>query len=353
MVLPKSNISIMMVRNALNYPSTDLGTLCSCGEKYINKWSKYKPVPNPFTNNRPSDWWRGSARNCGISFLQHATIQYMLSSIDSGVEQLPYEPPTGGSVAPYRLGDFAGYSTTALPPIEGGWYEGTYYKNYANIGFACMFGAGSEEDELTISDVFGNQLQNLYYGAALKTSNGTPLWLTSNNTVQNGGNFVEFPTARLVAGSTYYLYQFLSSIRKPSVDTAESAGQFIAIPAIQRQAIKIESSNVDLAIEADRGSNGVVSGNIYIVNRGGYHVYQNVFVQVRYGNKKPEEIMEAGETSISLGNITVQANQSLTVPFSTNTSALPLFNTRGGKVLLYMDGLLKTQSFIPQLAPNS
>ncbi len=30
MTLPDSNISIMDVRNVLGYPSTDLGTLCSC-----------------------------------------------------------------------------------------------------------------------------------------------------------------------------------------------------------------------------------------------------------------------------------------------------------------------------------
>lgn len=30
MILPNSDISIMDVRNALGYPSTDLGTLCSC-----------------------------------------------------------------------------------------------------------------------------------------------------------------------------------------------------------------------------------------------------------------------------------------------------------------------------------
>ena len=54
MILPNSDISIMDVRNALGYPSTDLGTLCSCNK--INMWAKYKPVPYNFTTNRPSEW---------------------------------------------------------------------------------------------------------------------------------------------------------------------------------------------------------------------------------------------------------------------------------------------------------
>lgn len=40
MILPNTDISIMDVRNILGYPSTDLGTLCSCDK--VNKWSRYR-----------------------------------------------------------------------------------------------------------------------------------------------------------------------------------------------------------------------------------------------------------------------------------------------------------------------
>ena len=40
--LGATNISIMDVRNILGYPSTDLGTLCTCNN--INPWSKWKPI---------------------------------------------------------------------------------------------------------------------------------------------------------------------------------------------------------------------------------------------------------------------------------------------------------------------
>lgn len=348
MVLPKSNISIMMVRNALNYPSTDLGTLCSCGEKYINKWSKYKPVPNPFTNNRPSDWWRGSMRNCGIGYLSHFSIHNLISSIDSGVEQLPYDPPHGGSVAPFRLGDFAGYNSEARPPIQGGSHEGTYYKNNPSIGFAALLASGGS-DSLTLSDIFETRLDNMYYGVALKRPDNTLMWITSSSDVKNGGSFIEFPTSNLNADTTYSLYQFLSSYKKPSLSTSESAGTFVAIPGEQKQAIKIMATNVGIyLINLERSSRGVVTGNIRIENKGSFHTFRNIGVHIRYGTSRPEDTLKVGESIVKLDDIEVQMNETKTVPFSSGVNALPDFSTLGGKVFLYMDNQLKAQGFIFQ-----
>ena len=42
MILPSNNISILDVRQVLNEPSTDLGTLCTSNN--INIFSKWKPI---------------------------------------------------------------------------------------------------------------------------------------------------------------------------------------------------------------------------------------------------------------------------------------------------------------------
>lgn len=352
MILPKNNISIMDVRNCIGYPSMDLGTLCSAGEAYINKWSKYKPVHNNFTTNRPADWWKGSMRNCGIEYLQHNSVKNLIDSINSGISQHPYLPPSGGTNSPFRLGDFCGYNSDSLSPIHAGNFEGTYYKNNNNIGFAAMLGAGSAEDELTVNDVFGNQLENMYYAAALQATNGSILWLTCSQDVKNGGSFVTFPTSYLNANTTYYLYQFLSSYLKPSITTSESVGQFIAIPGEQKQIIKIESTNIDISLpDVERSDFGVVSGNIHIVNRGSTTTFTNVGVQIRYGTSKPEDGFKVGETTVKLNNITVTSNQTVTVPFESNVNTLPDFNTQGGKCILYMNNKIQAQTFIPMQAP--
>lgn len=352
MILPKNNISIMDVRNAIGYPSMDLGTLCSAGEKYINKWSKYKPVHANFTTNRSGDWWKGTERNCGISYLQHASIKYLIDSINSGASQHPYLAPSGGINSPFRLGDFCGYNSDSLAPIHAGNFEGTYYKNNNTIGFAAMLGAGSAEDELTVADVFGSQLQNMYYAAALQATNGSILWLTCTTDVKNGGSFVTFPTSYLNANTTYYLYQFLSSYLKPSITTSESAGQFIAIPGEQKQIIKIESTNIDISIEAE-WNNRIVSGTIHIVNRGSTTTFSNVAVHVKYSTSKPEDTMVAGETIIKLSNITVTTNGTTTVPFQSNSNTLPEFTKKGGKCILYMNNKIQAQTFIPMQVPEN
>lgn len=109
MILPTTNISIMMVRNALRYPSTSLGALCGAGSPYVNMWSKYKPVRNAFVSNRPADWWKATYKMCGLDVTGYNTPKA------AGLGNWSYEPPRGGATEPYRLGDFAGYYTEARP----------------------------------------------------------------------------------------------------------------------------------------------------------------------------------------------------------------------------------------------
>ena len=97
MTLGTTDIGIMSVRNVLGYPSTDLGTLCSCGENYINIWSPYKPI-----------------NYNGLTLPD--TMRERLTGFKIVDNYLRYDPPTGGSESPYRLGDFRGYKSDAAKP---------------------------------------------------------------------------------------------------------------------------------------------------------------------------------------------------------------------------------------------
>lgn len=108
MILPNTDISIMAVRNCLGYPSTDLGTLCTCDK--VNMWSRYKPVIyNVDTTNGITDWYKGRYGNCGIK------LQSYNSPLEAGKANWTLERPTGGVTSPYRLGDFRGYNHNAVP----------------------------------------------------------------------------------------------------------------------------------------------------------------------------------------------------------------------------------------------
>ncbi|MCD8270574.1 MAG: hypothetical protein LUD46_20435 [Parabacteroides sp.] len=93
MSLPKTNISIMMVRNALGYPSTDLGTLYTCNKVNIFSWYKPKNYDDPIMPVSARDNMPG---------LKYDTVN----------KQILWDKPKNY----FRLGDFGGYNHDAEPP---------------------------------------------------------------------------------------------------------------------------------------------------------------------------------------------------------------------------------------------
>lgn len=114
MQLGTTDVSILNVRNILGYPSTDLGTLCSCGENYINIWSPYKPIN--YNGLTLSD-----------------TIRNTHSGFKIVNNYLQYDPPVGGSTSPYRLGDFRGYKSDAAKPSNVTEKQDIFVKTTADI----------------------------------------------------------------------------------------------------------------------------------------------------------------------------------------------------------------------------
>lgn len=114
MTLGTTDVSILNVRNILGYPSTDLGTLCSCGENYINIWSPYKPIN--YNGLTLSD-----------------TIRNTYSGFKIVNNYLQYDPPIGGSTSPYRLGDFRGYKSDAAKPSNVTEKQDIFVKQTADI----------------------------------------------------------------------------------------------------------------------------------------------------------------------------------------------------------------------------
>ena len=114
MTLGTTDVSIMSVRNVLGYPSTDLGTLCSCGENYINIWSPYKPI-----------------NYNGLTLPD--TMRERLTGFKIVSNYLQYDPPVGGIESPYRLGDFRGYKSDAAKPSNAIEKQDVFVKTAADI----------------------------------------------------------------------------------------------------------------------------------------------------------------------------------------------------------------------------
>lgn len=112
-------VSIDDVKSVLGESSNDLATLCKSSN--INMWAKYKPTIYP--SNFPSDWYKAGDGNYGLNITvengksnwRDLVAEY--SKINNGYTNL-YARPTGGSTAPYRLGDFRGYFHNANPELK-------------------------------------------------------------------------------------------------------------------------------------------------------------------------------------------------------------------------------------------
>ena len=231
MILPKTDISIMDVRNALAYPSTDLGTLCSC--EHINMWSKYKPVRHNFTTNRPSNWYRGYYNNNGINLVSYSNPK------DAGLNNWTYQPPIGGSNSPYRLGDFAGYNSNAMPMTT--LYATDRIVDITNIGAISYYAINQNVDSssnLTWDD-FNTSTINLreyYLGVYIEKADSTstntfitgdyPIWQSTNDVMIDFN--LRIGTREWEKGD-YNVYFCLSNI-KVEQNASWSGGTFYPFP---------------------------------------------------------------------------------------------------------------------------
>lgn len=108
-----------------------------CKHANIQKWAKFKPVKFNRTdtsgqfdkeNNKwksGSFWWQANNGMCGMTIPLYQNLNALLDDYVGthplGYEHLypwGYEPPSGGSSAPYRLNDFAGYRNNPRPAIN-------------------------------------------------------------------------------------------------------------------------------------------------------------------------------------------------------------------------------------------
>ena len=159
MTLGTTDIGIMSVRNVLGYPSTDLGTLCSCGENYINIWSPYKPI-----------------NYNGLTLPD--TMRERLTGFKIVSNYLRYDPPTGGSESPYRLGDFRGYKSDAAKPSNAVEKQDIFVKTAADIPDYRTFAFNYYIPEYATVAKMAND-PNLYLDTICLTD--------SNGVVQQGG----------------------------------------------------------------------------------------------------------------------------------------------------------------------
>jgi hypothetical protein len=328
--LPTTNLSIMMVRNEIGFPSLDLGTLCSAGEPYINKWAKYKPVRRNFTSNRPADWWKANDGNCGLEVLSYTSLSAMMDAVKNG-NDYAYLSPRGGASEPYRLGDFAGYNSEARPPIEGVPMGGTYYKTSDTIPVGCMITIEPPPDGwLSRADIY-TDLSNIYFGAAIRAKGATTTnYMTESNPVAFSA-ILNYPTSGLPVGECE-VYRFLCENPKPSVLDGSIANRFIPVPGSYAE-FTLATEGVTVSVSGMYHNDGRITGDINVYNKlSSEVVLSQIQVTFRYATSNENDPLQTGEKRISLVNITCAGNSNVSVAITPQYNALPDFAEKNGYV---------------------
>lgn len=218
---------------------TRLSKLCTSGK--INMWSKYKPMIHSYTSPRPTDWWKGSNGNCGITILSHGSATALMASLLAGTEQYSHEKPTS-----YHLADFGGYNPDALPVLRDTAMPEVLYQSTTTLVATALYKDNNFSDwEIPPADLFGS-LEEWYMGVVIKNNYGTYYWMTASTPNSFSVSIpVSSNTGVFVAG-TCQIAKFITKQKKTSLTSGSPTGEavFMALPGGKVYTMTVKSSAI-------------------------------------------------------------------------------------------------------------
>ena len=196
MSLSYKNLTIQMVAKELGIKTNKLSELCT--SKNINLFAWRKPFAYPSNKVELDDYqaWRGRAY--GFQVVPQITKP------ESGAEmpEMYYNPPSGGTEQPFRLGDFRGYSHTAKSPITL-----NITTEFDSIKpTVCRLTFNQLDGQLTLSEIFNTQ--NIYLAFIYVNENRIRV-ITTDKAIKDldrGEQTLELPSAQDDAGVQTDLY---------------------------------------------------------------------------------------------------------------------------------------------------
>ena len=176
-IIPTSNITFNDIRDTLNSSGGSVNNAVVSAFKTtsgIDIWAKFKPVG--YTADFPpyeSDWYKGNDKLCGLN----------IPNVNGDPEPIKnatwsYNPPKGGQVEPFRLGDFRGYNKNCQFFITGWWKKQSIrlQKGDAILTVQCAILRPTQTNNLQIEDV--ELLANIRL--ALKITGGGRSWIKTS-----------------------------------------------------------------------------------------------------------------------------------------------------------------------------
>lgn len=331
--IPLTNVQAVDIKDTLN----SNGGSCSnellsffASTANINPWSRAKPVhiEKSIEPDRSSAWYKGTSGTCGFNLSGASTTNYTnLPSMYTSDKKngWNYAPPQGGSFSPYRLGDFAGYLPSALPPITGFSVPSSAANTSgSSVTAAAGYNVPSEEGtipgSLTFAEIGGfsvdgtpADIADLYFGVYI-TKGGSSIMRLTNTT--KGLLEVSIPTYLLTEGD-HVVYPFMcTSIQY--VGESDYAGVYYTLPNASAGTMTIVASTVIIYITASynyiSGVKKSVSVTVQVVNKSGQGSFTNNIMRLRYANKGYNDTMDSkGEVEMALADFSLATGGTATI----------------------------------------
>ena len=326
-------VSISDVQNAVGYSGGgDLGTIIANGS--INKWAKYKPVrlasKDTVTGQWDSTnkvwlssatWWKadgmcGMATTVASEFGDPTNSSSFAYKLIHGLLGWAYNKPSGGSLQPYRLQDFARYDHTSQKP-------------YGDIGSTTIYidsqGAGQidwevvdvDSNNLALSDFAvpdpnggsAKSLTDFYLGLILYRNNTWFLFTSSTKFTTGASLSVNLSNMSSYTG-TWNCVPFFTRYQVNSQGGFDPNGIFLSMADTQPISIELlaHGSNYFDYINGEWNSGGTaVSYDLQIKNEtSSSHTYTGITISIC-----KDSIMNNPIATTTLSNVVVGANSTV------------------------------------------
>lgn len=363
-VIPSTNVKpATNIRDVLNAAGGSVGsdaTSFFTSEAKINPFSKHKPVIlaldfcQDYDSSQPNyraDWWIGTNRNCGLVPKQVSSYKDIPDAMDGDLNGWSYELPTGGALAPFRLGDFRGYDTDAIPMLSGFTVASRVSNQFTSnhVTGACLL---APEGGTSLSFADFPVFKNYYLGMYLVQVSGSQYrYKTSEKTLGDGGSTVEISSYDLPTGN-WIAYPFICSVIQDGV--TEDDGSYWTLPKNNAASFVVVSSNVSIRIDAYKNTSfSNIEVNVYVASNGGPSSFTNNSLRIRFADKDFSDDMTRYEMSETLDDITgvpTDGTSTLVHSFTYSITNTSLFENAKVWVSLqsgsYLQGVLPTEDVV-------
>lgn len=324
------------VRNVLGETETDLSVLCTSDK--INWASIFKPVhiANTLFPDRSGAWWRGTNGDCGIT-PKRLNIYTEVASVQTsdGKNGWTYTRPFGGTLSPYRIGDFDKYNHNAVFPIVD-WICPEKVEVGGKLLASLMYSRVTDETptkagSLTLADILidGVQLSEWKFGVYVINAAGTEVGRVVGDSIGS----CQFDCATLRNGLTLTAYPFIARYTMAQ-GTPNITNSYVSVPYCAPKTFQIvsagELNGLNISFRTSQ-KDTTVSYTVTISVTSSSFLIRSGTLTLRFTSSKEGDSLLSGESYIAIPETTISSTSPLVLEGS-----FPAYSDRSYRLDLYL-----------------